>query len=333
MPENLSKLAKQVISNYAIKPYSRKLIQYGGIKTVWKLYDKSGLYCLKRLRHDPEKCLFSIEAQKFMFDKGANVPGIIENVFGKYFTEYKGQTFVLYNWLEGRHLKLKRKKNLKLLVKGLAGFHLASSGFHAEQGTLISTKLGRWPHQYSSMRDRLVRWKETARKEASKKLSQVYLENADYFIDLAEKAMELLKESDYMKWVREVEKRKTLCHQDYGESNALLTEKGIYVLDFDGVTYDLPVRDLRKIISKFMANREGWNEEVLRKVMRWYEAVNPLTAEQRRVLMIDLLFPHEFHNTAKNPFHKGKKISAKNLVLASAMDRQKVLLLEKLLLG
>ena len=331
MPENLTKLAKRVTSHYAIKPYSMQLIQFGGIKTVWKLYDRSGLYCLKRLRHEPKKCLFSIEAQKYMFEKGANVPGIVENVYGKYFTEYKGQTFVLYNWLEGRHFKLKKKKDLKLLVKGLAGFHLSSAGYHAEPETLISTKLGRWPHQYSSMCDRLIRWKETAQNKASKKLSQIYLEHADSFIGLAERAIDLLKESDYMKWVREVEKRKTLCHQDYGESNALLTEQGIIVLDLDGVTYDLPVRDLRKIISKVMVNRKEWHEGVLKKILGWYEAVNPLTTEQRKVLLIDLLFPHEFHNTAKNPFHKGKEISAKKLSLASVLDRQKVVILDRLL--
>ncbi|ACV61976.1 spore coat protein, CotS family [Desulfofarcimen acetoxidans DSM 771] len=331
MQENLLEIAKQVILDYDIKPSVVELFQYGSIKTVWKLYDSSGLYCLKRMRYDIEKCLFSVNAQKYMLEKGANLPDIVDNIHGSSCTKYKGQTFVLYKWLAGRQLKFEKKRDLKLLVKGLARFHLASAGYTAGSEILISSKLGRWPHQYSSMRDRLIRWKETARGKSRNKLGRIYLEQADFFISLADKALELLEKSGYSQWVNELQLRKTLCHQDYGESNTLWTGKQLVVLDLDGVAYDLPVRDLRKLIFKVMLLRKGWHEDTWRKILTWYEAENPFTEEQRRILLIDLLFPHEFHNTAKNPFHKGKESSANKLALVSSWEQQKAAFLKKLL--
>jgi spore coat protein I len=42
-----------------------------------------------------------------------------------------------------------------------------------------------------------------------------------------------------------------LCHQDYGKGKRLTHSRGgVYVIDLDGVTFDLPSRDLRKIIGK-----------------------------------------------------------------------------------
>ncbi|WP_066634870.1 CotS family spore coat protein [Desulfolucanica intricata] len=331
MPKKLAELAAKVISLYGIKPESVRLVQGESIKTVWKIYAYSGEYCLKRLKHNLEKSLFSIEAQVYMSGKGAQVPKVIKAKSGEKFIEYKGQIFVLYNWVSGRQLHLNNKSDLRQAVKGLAKFHLDSTGYQAPQGIRVSTKLGRWPHQYASMRDRLIKWRDIAAEKPQKELFKVYLEQVDYFIYLADKAMKLLDSSDYRGWVRDVEQKKILCHQDYGEGNALLTERGIFVLDLDSVSYELPARDLRKIILKIMSGYKYWDEKMLREILRWYEETNPLTAEQRKVLYIDLLFPHEFHNIAKNPFHKQKEVKAGDLALASGLGRDKVELLERML--
>lgn len=333
MLENLEQLASDLLSFYQITPKNITVVQGNGIKTVWKVNDTQGnLTCLKRLRQNKEKALFSVSAQKYMHDKNAKVPGVYPTRDHQYLVEYKGQIFVLYQWLEGKYLSLNVKEHLAKALGGLASFHLDSAGYEPPPDCRLSTKLGKWPHHYQSIAKRFAVWTEQAAKNTQDQTARVFLENVDFFADLAQKASELLDHSFYQDWVLQLlATQKILCHQDYGEGNALWNERGVYVIDLDGVTFDLPVRDLRKIIFKVMGSRGQWDPQLLQNILMWYEQVNPLTEAQRRVVWIDLLFPHQFHDTAKNPFHKHKPISPSKLLKVCQCERSKIDILTKLL--
>lgn len=323
MSNDMISLAHRVISCYDVKPDAVKVIQSGGIKTVWKIGTAKKNFCLKRLKQAPEKALFTINAQNYMSCRGAKVPAVRRALNGNLFTVMNGELFVLYDWIEGRPINMDIKSHLAGAVRGIAEFHRDSAGYTPPPGCQVSSKLGRWPHHYESMLVRFKEWKEVARESRHQALSKVFLTYVDEFIGRGEKALELLKSSGYDETIQSLEKRKTLCHQDYGEGNALLTEKGIYVIDLDGVTYDLPCRDLRKIINKQMAGAGGWSQKNLSSIVKWYCEVNPLSQNLLRLLYIDLLFPHEFHDTAKNPYRKNKVISAEKLGQAVKLEQSK----------
>lgn len=330
MSSNLVSLAHKVLSSYSIQPKEIRIIQSGGIKTVWKVTSTKGDYCLKRLRRSLEKSHFSIQAQHYLATKNANVPKIIKTKTGDLFVENKGQVFVLYEWVPGKDLKFNKSSHLRKAVERIAKFHVASKGFIPPSSCLESTKWGRWPHHYESMLERFKLWKK-AKKQP--KVAKVFNENVDEMIRNGEKALKLLKNSYYPTWLT-FEKEKGLCHQDYGEGNALLLNDEVVVLDIDGATYDLPHRDLRKIIIKQMMDKgKGkWDPSICKNILSWYTAIHPLTAAQLKVLYIDCFFPHEFHATSKNPYHKNKSISASELAEAVKMEKSKAKHLKKLLL-
>jgi spore coat protein I len=323
MSNGMESLARSVLSSYDIKPDAIKVIQSGGIKTVWKIGAANTNYCLKRLKQTPDKALFTINAQDYMSRRGAKVPAIRKASNGKLYTIFEDELFVLYDWITGSQLNMNVKSHLAGAVRGIAEFHRDSAGFIPPEGCRVSSKLGRWPHHYESMIARFKEWKENAQESPAQALSKVFLTHVDDFIGKGEQAMELLRTSGYDEIIKNTEKRKTLCHQDYGEGNALLTEKGVYVIDLDGVTYDLPVRDLRKIINKRMANAGDWKLETLSSIVNWYYEVNPLSAGLLRLLYIDLMFPHEFHDTAKNPYRKNKIIGSDKLSKAAKLEQSK----------
>lgn len=327
MSSKLISLAHKVLSSYSIQPKEIRIIQSGGMKTVWKVRSTQGTYCLKRLRRPLEKVHFSIQAQHHLASKKANVPSIIKTKTGELFVENKEQVFVLYDWIPGKDLKFTKASHLRKAVEGIAKFHIASKGFVPPVSCLESTKWGRWPHHYESMLERFKQWKASKKQP---KVAGVFHKNVDEMINNGEKALKLLNNSYYPTWLT-IEKEKGLCHQDYGEGNALLLNNDVTVLDLDGATYDLPHRDLRKIIIKQMSEKGKWDPSICKNIISWYTAIHPLSTEQLKVLYIDCFFPHEFHATAKNPYHKNKSISASELDEAVNMEKSKAKHLKKIL--
>jgi len=66
-------LAKRVLGFYNVKSDAVRVIQSGGIKTVWKIGTAKENYCLKRLKSKLDKALFSITAQDYMSSRGAKI--------------------------------------------------------------------------------------------------------------------------------------------------------------------------------------------------------------------------------------------------------------------
>jgi spore coat protein I len=140
---------------------------------------------------------------------------------------------------------------------------------------------------------------------------------------LGETAIQYLESSGYNKLSCPGAASVVLCHQDYGKGNALLTPKGIYVLDLDGVTFELAARDLRKIILKTMENQGEWNEETMKNIISWYEKGNGLTGDEKKMVYIDTLFPHAFFGSVKNQFQKNKAVKPSSIEKIGRLEMSK----------
>jgi CotS family spore coat protein len=146
---------------------------------------------------------------------------------------------------------------------------------------------------------------------------------ANRFARVAEQVIADLAASEYDGWCARAKLDGQLSHQDYGDTNTLFANNGeLYIIDFDSVTHDLPVRDLRKLINKLMKTAGSWNLGCLSTVMGQYTTEYPLTGPEFEVLLIDLRFPHLFHNAAKNCFRKGK-LSAGEIQKLAAVELSK----------
>ena len=105
------------------------------------------------------------------------------------------------------------------------------------------------------------------------------------------------------------------------------------MLDLDGVTYDLAARDLRKIIGKQSEDGDGWNKDRVGRIVGWYEGGRKLSAEEKEILAIDLLFPHWFFAEVKNMYKKNKQVPASKIERAAAFEKSKVPVISGLLAG
>jgi spore coat protein I len=314
--------ARCVLAQYPVIVKDIRIIQGEAKKAIWLVATDRGALALKRHARPVRRVVFSLCAQEYISLRGGRVPGLLRPDGDSLHVEEEGMAFSLSSWVEGRQLVLEREEDLFMALEALGHFHRSSQGFKIPAGVQVSTKLGRWPHHYSSMTQRLSEWSEVA-SERRGTLGHIYQCLAPEMLDMAAEALALLEGSGYGQWVEQASVTGNLCHQDYGQGNAIMGDGGVWVIDLDDITLDLPARDLRKITNKAMKRRGGWDGPLFLAMMEAYERERPLSDSEKRVLFVDLLFPHVFHDTAKNPFRKGKATSASKLEEAFALERSK----------
>ena len=329
----LEDLARSVLAQYDVDPVKIQVIQQGGVKTVWKVITGKGAFCLKRLKQTEDKALFSVEAQRYIKSKGGNVPGVILNKSHEAITDFNNELFVLYEWIEGKQLNFDKKEDFMAAMEGLAHFHKFSKGYQPPESARISTKIAKWPDQYRSMLNKLSEWKSISSQKAGTAVYDAYLKWVDPIMALGEKAIQYLESSGYGSLSNPGSSAIVLCHQDYGKGNALLTSDGVWILDMDGVTFELAARDLRKIILKTMENQGKWDEESMMEIVSWYEKANPLSIEEKKMVYIDTLFPHSFFGTVKNQFVKNKPVKAMSIEKIGKIEMSKENSLKSLIRG
>lgn len=324
-------LALNVLKEYGITPGSLAMVQGGSIKTVWKLSANGRQLCLKRLKQTIDKASFSVNAQIYVRQNGGKVPGIIPNKSGQPITVYRDQLFVLYEWISGNDLDFAVPEQLKQAIEGLAEFHAASKDYIPEDQSRISTKLGKWPEQYGSIKNKLTEWKKIALNSGTAPAHQMYASCADSVAGIAGRAIERLEASEYHRLTKEGSPSIVLCHQDFGKGNVLAAPDGVYVLDLDGVTFDLPARDLRKVIGKLADNAGQWSADTISRVLGWYTSKYPLTDDEKEILYIDLMFPHRFYGLVKNLYQNGKALKASEIERIARLEEAGEALLTTLL--
>lgn len=321
--QKLVELAATMIQHWDIQATTIELIQGGQLALVWKIQTADGPFCLKRIHRPEKKALFSIHAQDYLANKGMRVPSIIPSKLNQLYTKHGPFLFVVYDWIEGRPFELTMQEDLEMIMKGLADFHVASIGYKPPPGIPIFTKLGRWPNHYIKRFQQMEIWKTLSATMPDDPFSQLYLAEIDAFILEAKQTHQRLLESEYTKWTDELQTSPNLCHQDYGTGNSLLDPSNqIWVIDLDTVSYDLPIRDLRKMIIPLLDTTGVWNENQFKIMINAYESVSPLTAEQKKIMFIDMLFPYELYDVIRERYVRKSPLLADEL--AGAMEYERI---------
>lgn len=90
-----------------------------------------------------------------------------------------------------------------------------------------------------------------------------------------------------------------IAYQDYGWSNGQEGPGGIWIIDLDGVAFDLGIRDLRKLITSTMDDMGVWDVTWIRGMIDAYSQANPIEPDLYQVLLIDMSLPNEFYKHVK----------------------------------
>ncbi|KAA9021764.1 CotS family spore coat protein [Niallia endozanthoxylica] len=302
VPDYITNIGIKVLEHYDLSVKSMVVITTKADKggAIWKLETSSGPKSLKLLHRRPTRSLFSLGAQEYLVDvQKANVPPIVKTKDGQNYVEAGGKLWFVAEWIEPLFPVTKDLEGAKHLCRALGEFHKLSKGYVPPEHAELATRLYKWPKSYEKVVNKMDWFRTIANAYSDLPASQHLLNVVDIFEQQAINSLERLKQSGYDNLVQSGNESWGLVHQDYGWSNGQMGADGMWIIDLDGVAYDLPIRDLRKLISGTMADLLIWDTTWVREMIKAYHEANPISPELYEVLLIDLSLPTEFYKNIK----------------------------------
>ncbi|RLQ93102.1 CotS family spore coat protein [Falsibacillus albus] len=302
VPEYIEQLADRVQEFYDFEVYGRTVVttkpDKGG--AIWKLETDKGPKSLKLLHRRPTRSLFSLGAQEYLvMEKKANVPPIIRTRNGNMSVCAGRKLWFVAEWIEPLSPVSKDLEGAKQLCAALGEFHRLSKGYVPPAGAERVSRLHKWPKFYEKMIYKMDWFRNIALAYDEMPASKTLLSVVDKFEKQAKESLDALLHSEYVNLVTKGNQHFGLVHQDYGWSNGQKGAHGMWIIDLDGVSFDLPIRDLRKLITGTMADLFTWDPEWVKEMILAYHNENPITPELFDILIIDLSLPNEFYKNIK----------------------------------
>ncbi|WNF35709.1 CotS family spore coat protein [Bacillaceae bacterium IKA-2] len=302
VPAFIEDMAQQVVTHYDMNVSQMEVIttkaDKGGL--IWKIDTDKGPMSLKILHRRPTRSLFSLGAQEYLVvEKKAKVPPIIKTKTGENFVEMGGKLWFVAEWIEPLEQVGKDLEGAKLLCGAIGEFHQLSKGYTPPNGAEKASRLYRWPKTYKKMVKKMDWFRDVAKAYPEMQASSTILAVIDMFEDQARNALQLLEQSSYYELAARGNKEWGLVHQDYGWSNGQRGADGMWIIDLDGVAYDLPIRDLQKLISGTMDDLGCWDFTWAKGMIDAYHETNPIEDGIFEILLIDMSLPNLFYKNVK----------------------------------
>lgn len=112
------------------------------------------------------------------------------------------------------------------------------------------------------------------------------------------------------------------CHGDYNQHNVVFVKKEIAIVRFDSFAYQIQVSDLANFLRKMM-EKHNWNTGLGMDLIRAYDEVRGLSAQELRYLYLYMAYPEKFWKIANHYYNAHKAwISGRNIEKLEKFIRQ-----------
>jgi Ser/Thr protein kinase RdoA (MazF antagonist) len=193
------------------------------------------------------------------------IPVFIKTKKGKTLYSIKGNILWVYERLEGTSLKRRPNFNeMKEIAKALANYHKKVKGFGGNKNEIINY----YSHIYES-------FKKLDKIKPKTKEDKFVIKYANLFKGIPEK---FIKEN--------FSKNLLMLHSDFDGSNVLFENGKITgIIDFDDSVMGPRIRDVAISIKDSCCPKGKLNRKWLKEFMREYEKINPLTKEEKDMII------------------------------------------------
>jgi spore coat-associated protein S len=286
---------KEVLANYNFNVLGINNENYKEKKGVWWVKTSIGDKILKKVSCSEQTLKFLLSAVDHLIQNGILLPKVNKTNAGLDYVMINDVCFTLTDAIKGSTPSYDSPKELAAIVKELAKFHKASAGFRVLEGSKPKEHLGTWVEDYTMVLEEMNEfYKNEVQSGGKTPIGKLIITEFPYFFEKGQKIISNLKGQEYNNWVDKIRQTGCLCHQDFAAGNLILTSTGLYVIDTDSITFDLPARDIRKLFNKIMKKSGKANSELAKNIINYYQSVNPLTSDEWQVVKCDLMFPHLF---------------------------------------
>ena len=300
---------KEVLENYNFKVLGINNENYKEKKGVWWVKTSTGDKILKKVSCSEQTLKFLLSAVNHLIQNGILLPIVNKTNAGSEYVIINDVCFTLTDAISGSTPSYDSPKELAAIVKELAKFHKASAGFRVPEGSKPKEHLGTWVEDYSAVLENMNEFYIKEVQSGGKTpIGKMIISEFPFFFERGQKVIKDLTGEEYKNWVAKTREIGCLCHQDFAAGNLILTTSGLYVIDTDSITFDIPARDIRKLFNKIMKKSGKANAELAKSIIKNYQSVNPLTSAEWHVVKCDLMFPHLFLG-AMSKYYNQREVS------------------------
>lgn len=274
-------------------------------KGVYYLNTNKGERCLKRINYGPQKLLFVCGAKEHLIkNEFTNVDRYYLNIDKEPYALVNEDLYTLSEWIEGRECDFHNIEEVKLAAKNLALLHEASKGYDPPENSKLKSDLGRWPHLMDKRIKALAKMRDMARKKNMKQNFDLsYIKSVDFYRELAIRAANVLKSSEYLAICEKSEEEKNFCHHDYTYHNIIIDkDEKLHVLDFDYCKREIRAFDLANFMTKVL-KKNDWDINFAKEIINSYNDENLLEEREYKVLLAFLLFPQRYWRLANRHYY------------------------------
>ena len=142
---------------------------------------------------------------------------------------------------------------------------------------------------------------------------ELYLQkHYDFFFEQAVSVQEKLQKENVSSWFLQIKEKHQLCHGDYQYHNILMGNNTCYIINFEKMAVDSPIRDVYLFMRKLL-EKNNWNVELGRELLHAYNEERTLQEEELLQLKYRFYYPEKFWKIVNFYYNSPKSwISCKN---------------------
>ena len=289
------------------------------IERTWKgrgsiLFEtEEGVYILKEYKGTPQRLSGIAGALEQIRDNGyRDIETILPNKEGEYFCiDYDRTIYIVKSYFQAKECNIREREEYLKGMKNLARLHKVMEG--VGRTGLIT------PSQMPILRDfekhnaELRGVRRYLRGKGQKSEFELYLQkHYDFFYEQAVAVWEKLQEENVSSWFLQMKEKHPLCHGDYQYHNILMGNESCYIINFEKMTVDSPIRDVYLFMRKLL-EKNNWDVELGKELLQTYNKERTLQDEELLQLQYRFCYPEKFWKIVNFYYNSPKSwISCKN---------------------
>lgn len=290
-------IVKKIAEGFGIKPKSiTKSKYYYIVKTDRASYTLRQVHCSHNLIEEIN------DIKDVIVNNGFNsVDKYIISEQKKPYFYYDSCNYVLTKALPYQELELLSTAEVGSAVGCLGRCHLITRGYTRESDFDILAK-------YESEKNKLFQIKKyISKKSHLSDTDVIFLKNYDYYFNLCEQALSILKNSGYVA----SEVLVSFCHNAFKEDNVLVSNKNVYITNWEKLSHCHFTKDLSSFINRYVKKiafpfKDTMPTLGVRDIIDIYCDNNPLDDIEMAILRAELVFPEKFISICSDYYNKNR---------------------------
>lgn len=231
---------------------------------------------------------------------------MIENAEGKLLTlDGEQKPYIIKKWYYGEECNPTEREDVCAAAQCLGKLHTLMYGKIPVNDRLLGGNLIVCYERYNREMQRARNFVRNKRHKTDFELQ--LLRGFDTFFESCLHTLDLLKQSEYPSMYREALKQGELIHGDYNYHNIIFTsqrEKAA-IVNFESACVNLRIIDICNFLRKVM-EKNDWDEDLGLEILQSYDRERKITAKERNLLKILLMYPEKFRKVVNHYFNGNK---------------------------